>query len=809
MRQRYLLIVLLVIFTSNLAIAQNEISGEVIDKKSQEPLSGANVVVPGTNIATVSGKDGEFILTSEEKITELKVSYVGYQDKTYKIQEPDQPITIELIPAHENIKEVVVESRKNRDAFPNTDKIYTNSTITSKGLDMVGNVTKNSVFESISLLPGVQVGSQDASGLSNKTVKIRGINSVFSGMTVEGIPNYGIMPIGPRDYVYDMENIQNVSVYKGAVPADVVSATGNKGGVMGLSLKRPTEDFGVTAKRSVGSNSFKRSYVRINSGTLPSGTQLFGSHSYTLSDKWKGTGSIGPRNNIMLGGKHNVSDKTTIELYGIYNSMKRHRFRELNYEQASDIDEHYDFHFHPELNGNASDDVYYYDNNKGYFTNITGFGILTHTFSAKSTFSVKPYYAYEDGNYRHKQITGPPDNRNYMKFNRQRIDERYGLITELKSSFAGITFTAGYWGELNDLVANVHVYKLVNGGITKDLGVNPKTKNTSLGAIHSPYLQMNDTIGRFSWNAGIKYFYHADADTKNWRNSGDELERLPSFDYQNVSHSAVLPTVSVGYQVSENINMYAAYGKNYMRSYMYGPVKSIYRRNLNAFQEEGIDLQDILESWEMETSDYFDAGFHFDYDNYFMKLTAFYAKHHNVLTPVNDPEVDVRYPQNTGKVTSKGIELQTYLYPLPSVMVYCNPTYTDMSYDEDIAVSADSVIHVQGNQSPSVPKFSVNGGIQYSYKNFEATANVNYVGKRYGDATNTEKINSHTLLNLNAQYSRKIQGKYTLGLDFEVKNVLKTKYVGRIKAMDFEASGEPSYYAGAPRSFIVTLSLKL
>ena len=45
-------------------------------------------------------------------------------------------------------------------------------------------------------------------------------------MTVEGVPNYGIMPIGAREDIYDMENMESVSLYKGASPADLGTGSG-------------------------------------------------------------------------------------------------------------------------------------------------------------------------------------------------------------------------------------------------------------------------------------------------------------------------------------------------------------------------------------------------------------------------------------------------------------------------------------------------------------------------------------------------------------------------------------------------------
>ena len=57
----------------------------------------------------------------------------------------------------------------------------------------------------------------------------------MGAMTVAGVPNYGGNPMGPREYLYDMENFENIAVYKGAVPADLGTGVGARGGACGRS----------------------------------------------------------------------------------------------------------------------------------------------------------------------------------------------------------------------------------------------------------------------------------------------------------------------------------------------------------------------------------------------------------------------------------------------------------------------------------------------------------------------------------------------------------------------------------------------
>jgi len=62
-------------------------------------------------------------------------------------------------------------------------------------------------------------------------------------MSVEGLPNYGIMPIGPRDDIYDMENLESIGLYKGSTPLSLGTGSGNRGGTIALTYRRPADDY--------------------------------------------------------------------------------------------------------------------------------------------------------------------------------------------------------------------------------------------------------------------------------------------------------------------------------------------------------------------------------------------------------------------------------------------------------------------------------------------------------------------------------------------------------------------------------------
>lgn len=130
-------------------------------------------------------------------------------------------------------------------------------------------------------------------------IRIRGVRAQpATGITVEGIPTTG----GPlRHYIYDLENFENISVYKGAIPSDLGTGVGNRGGAIELKPLWADEKFGFKISQSAGSFEYRRTFFRLDSGKInPLNTKFSVSYSFTQEDKWKGPGDIGPRNNFNI-----------------------------------------------------------------------------------------------------------------------------------------------------------------------------------------------------------------------------------------------------------------------------------------------------------------------------------------------------------------------------------------------------------------------------------------------------------------------------------------------------------------------------
>ncbi|MEA3333334.1 MAG: TonB-dependent receptor, partial [Pseudomonadota bacterium] len=662
----------------------------------------------------------------------------------------------------------------------------------------------SSVYQAFSILPGLNPELTDPTGIGGAEMRLRGIKTMFTGLTVEGIPNYGIMGVGPRDYIYDLENMAEIKLYRGATPAALSSGTGNRGGTIALSYARPTDDFALQLEQSLGPDSLARSFFRLDSGTLSSQTKFFLSGSYTKADKWKGAGEVGGRDHITLGVSQKFSDNLDAELFYNYNDVEQDLYKGLNYDQARHISHHHKDDYLEELTGTSADvDYYKFHNSKCKNHDVTT--IINYRPNDNHLFSFNPYYSSEDK----KWLDGGADK--YVEA------ERFGAKFEYVGDWAGTLISAGYWYENPDLEKYIRKNKINDQG-RNYAGWAYLAENRGDSHIHTPYFQLGRKFGIFSCQAGIKYFSYHEAASRAYlsnkstpysyhRALNDNLGIDSEMSLKAMNYQKWLPSLSLGYQASPALEFYLNYGRNYMRPYAYVPIAMIYSGNRSKFQAAGLSLQNLFDKWKLETSDNYDFGCRFQQRWFSLAPTIFYARHHDLLFVAYDERVGVNYHQNVGDATIWGTELECNLYPTDNLIFFFNPSYTKATFDDDLTNKGHR-LKSDGNDLPDTPRWLVKAGLIYHYKGFSISPSLKYVDQRYGDIENQEKIEDYTTVDLTAGYQ--IENLWLLkeaSLEIEFTNIFDKKYVGSIKADDdgFKTS---QYYAGVPFTAICKVSAK-
>lgn len=692
------------------------------------------------------------------------------------------------------------------------ESVYTGSEVSQKGMELSGSKAKSSAYEAAGILPGVQVESADASGLAaeQNSFRLRGVRGSMGALTVEGMPNYGGNPIGPRDYLYDMENMERLSLYKGAIPGDIGTGVGSRGGAMTLHPKWAQESLGASLSQSVGSHHFTRTYGRFDSGALGEiGTRFSASFSYAKADKWKGEGELGARKNLNLTLVQPLGERGNLKLWLNRNDQENHAYRPLSYAQTERLKENYSFDYHSNKRGNPAQDIHYYDYNRAHYQNSDYLAVLDYRLNDALKLTLKPYYNDEDSEIFQGRAGGMP-----LVQKRRRDIERYGVMSELGAEWGALKSVLGYHYENSEMNIHVQNYAIAGDSLAyRGYGIFSAAPAAKL---HSPYVKFatQGEWGRFQ--AGLKYFRFEEASAKGYVSdpkNGFALTRAKDLDREARVYDIWLPTLGFSRDLGDSWQVYASYGKSFMRPYAYLPLMNTYRQNRAAFQKAGVKLEDMFDGYKLEESDNFDLGARYKGEVFEVAPTLFFSQHKNLLATISDYRVlggngkPLSYQQNVAKARSMGIELEANAFIGEHWTLFFNPTYTRFVYEEDLSFQGVKRA-TKGKQIVDTPRFMFKSGAIYAFEGWEIAPMVRYLGERYGDSLHAERIKAHWLVDWRVSYVKpRFYGDSTLRVGLEVNNLFNKRYIATIDSFDDARSGNASYYAGAPGSVMFNLSL--
>ena len=188
------------------ALAQNKVSGTVLDEATGDPVIGATVKIKGTGTGVVTDFDGNFSIDASVGQT-LEISYVGYITQTLKVTKGGR-YEIRLSEDTHTLEQVVVVGYG---TMKRSDLTGAVSSINEAQIKQGVNTSVEQAMQG--RIAGVQVTQNSGAPGGGISVQVRGINS-FNGneplYVVDGIAMSG-------------QTSDNTSVLSSINPSDITS----------------------------------------------------------------------------------------------------------------------------------------------------------------------------------------------------------------------------------------------------------------------------------------------------------------------------------------------------------------------------------------------------------------------------------------------------------------------------------------------------------------------------------------------------------------------------------------------------------
>lgn len=219
------------------AISQQDktVSGVVVDQNG-DPVIGANVMVKGTTIGSITGVDGDFILNSVPQSAVLVISYIGYITKEVPVGK-QQAMKIVLVEDLQKLDEVVVVG------YGTMKKSDITGAISSVSEEQISRQAVANVSSALQgLATGVSVTSSSGSPGSPATIRIRGVGTVNDAeplFVVDG------MPVTDINYL-NTSDIQSMKVLKDASASAIYGSRGANGVILITTKKGAVGKITVT-----------------------------------------------------------------------------------------------------------------------------------------------------------------------------------------------------------------------------------------------------------------------------------------------------------------------------------------------------------------------------------------------------------------------------------------------------------------------------------------------------------------------------------------------------------------------------------
>ncbi|MFW5444310.1 MAG: TonB-dependent receptor, partial [Methylococcaceae bacterium] len=609
--------------------------------------------------------------------------------------------------------------------------------------------TQNNFYQTMDLVPGVNVYSRDASGLFGGGLRMRGFNDNQIGVSVDGAPvndvsNFEVYP----EQLVDLENVEEISIIQGGnnTDAPMVAASG---GSINIVTTQPADDFLIRAQQSYGAYNSYKSYLRLDTGYLGDGFfKAFLSLSNAGTKKWKGQGDA-DRKHVDFKSVFNLSSNSSITIGVLYNEKFNHHLRSLTLDQINTLGRDADFGTKaPQhlvgVNGTAQietpPDSFYKLRFNPYRTALA---TLHGRFQLSSNLrlEIDPYFSYgygtggnqlnllSEGNGANsfgggvRDINNDGDTLDTIMISSSSLTETYrpGVTARLRGEIANHRLMAGYWYEFSRQGWTKPAVTFDANGDSASVWFDDKSKylrnqdgsyyqgEEFVTRNYSQSIFAQDDISflddKLVLSVGLRY-------TKISQDSFNKASTGSPADYNiKRTYSRFLPNAGISFQFTDKQQVFISRAENFKI-----PHDSVYHNliqggSFNAQgQFTGFTLNPVVV--EEESSTTWELGYRYTGEDIFFSGTLYYVDFKDRLATAFDIDTNIFTNTNVGDSITKGLELEAAWRFVQNWSVYGSFSYIDSEIEDNLLITANTFEATAGRAFPGVPELMAGASLR-------------------------------------------------------------------------------------------------
>jgi len=205
-------------------LQQQKLTGTITDATNGEPVIGANIVVEGTTIGTVTDVNGKFSLDIPKSDAVILVSFIGYNTEKLSVN-GQSTLAIRLMPDVQKLDEIVVIG------YGTVKKSDISGSIVSVSSEDMMKKSPTNILQGLQgVAAGVMVTSQDGAPDGNAAIRIRGVATINGSAN----PLYVIdgVQVGTNANFLNPSDIQSIEILKDASATAIYGSAGANGVIM-------------------------------------------------------------------------------------------------------------------------------------------------------------------------------------------------------------------------------------------------------------------------------------------------------------------------------------------------------------------------------------------------------------------------------------------------------------------------------------------------------------------------------------------------------------------------------------------------